>query len=297
MSLLIEAALLGVIERADQLILNYVSKAADAAHGVLRPDQRLDFTRRLRARIEEERGGSQSAKEVTKLLARFGDPVALVEREARRLAQESAPADPVPSNSVPSNSVPSHGERSAPEPAGSGTRVFPAIRDDVPPGVARGIRQAEERLRQERGLPLAGLRRVAMSVANPMTTEGRDARIVVKQHPREVSALLVLVLAGLLVPFGLAPVAIFQVPVIAWALGAALVMLSDTWSVRDRLIGVGAPLVGYVAGGIVVGGLRVGGEPGLEAFVTEFYDASGVMFMIGTGLGVVWLFYRLIDQE
>ncbi|MEU1388741.1 MULTISPECIES: hypothetical protein [unclassified Nonomuraea] len=75
-----------MIERADQMVLNYVSRAADAAHGVLRPDQRLDFARRLRARIEAERRGSQDARDVAKVLTRFGDPVALVEREARRLA-------------------------------------------------------------------------------------------------------------------------------------------------------------------------------------------------------------------
>ncbi|MDA0638702.1 hypothetical protein OUY22_35280 [Nonomuraea sp. MCN248] len=250
-------------ERADLLILNYVSKAADAAHGVLRPEQRLDFTRRLRARIEEERRGSQSAGDVTKLLARFGDPVKLVEREARRLA----------------------------EPGGGRTTVaFPPIRDDLPP---RGRLSA----RQGRELPFAGLRRAAMSVANPMVTEGRDARTVVKEHPREAAALVVLVVAGLLVPLGLRPVAIFQVPVMVWAAGAALVMFGDAWKPRDRLIGVAAPLLGYGAGGLVVGGLRVGGEPGLQRFVAEFFNASGVMFMIGTGVGVAWLAYRLIDQE
>ncbi|MGW4793688.1 hypothetical protein ACWEPC_14935, partial [Nonomuraea sp. NPDC004297] len=80
-----------MIERADQLVLNYVSKAADAAHGVLRADQRLDFAGRLRARVEAERRGSQDAREVAKVLARFGDPVELVEREARRLAGQGVP--------------------------------------------------------------------------------------------------------------------------------------------------------------------------------------------------------------
>src|SRR5690606_39490419 len=74
MSLLIAAALPGVIERADQMILNYVSKAADAAHGVLSPEQRADFARRLRARIEAERRAGDGAGDVARLLARFGDP-------------------------------------------------------------------------------------------------------------------------------------------------------------------------------------------------------------------------------
>jgi hypothetical protein len=287
MSLLIEAALLGVIERADQLILNYVSKAADAAHGVLRPEQRLDFTRRLRGRIEEERHGSASPREVSRVLARFGDPVALVEREAHRLASLSAPG-PASSPGAPGTA-----------PARSGETVsFPRIVDDPPPGVAHYRKVAEERLgRPSRGLPLAGLRRTVMSGANPMATGGRDARTIVKEHPRESAALVILVVAALLVPFGLPAVAIFRVPVIVWALGAVLVMSSEAWALRDRLIGAGAPLLGYTAGGVVVGGMRVGDRPGLQTFVLEFFNASGVMFMIGTGAGVFWLFVRLLDRR
>ncbi|WP_049559858.1 hypothetical protein [Nonomuraea sp. SBT364] len=271
-----------MIERADQLILNYVSKAADAAHGVLRPEQRLDFTRRLRARIEEERAGSQNARDVVKVLARFGDPVALVEREVRRLAAASAPPPPGP---------------------GAGTdgvtAAFPKVVDDpaLPPGVAHYRRVARAQLsRRPRGLPFAGLRRAAMAGANPMATGGRDARTVVKEHPREAAALVILVVAALLVPFDLPAVAIFRVPVIAWGAGAALVMFSETWALRDRLIGIGAPMLGYTAGGVVVGDLRVGDRPGLQAFVLEFFNASGIMFMIGTGAGVCWLFLRLLDR-
>jgi hypothetical protein len=48
-------------------------------------------------------------------------------------------------------------------------------------------------------------------------------------------------------------------------------------------------------GGVVIGGLRVGIEAGMQAFVQQFFDVSGTMFMIGTGVGVVWLAYRLLD--
>ncbi|MER6946617.1 hypothetical protein ABT294_21555 [Nonomuraea sp. NPDC000554] len=255
-----------MIERADQLILNYVSRAADAAHGVLRPDQRLDFATRLRARIEAERAGSQNARQVAKVLARFGDPAALARREARRLAEPPATAPGVSSPSIVDDVV------TPPE----------ALRER-PPG------------RRSHGLPFAGLRRAVMAGANPMATQGRDARTVVKEYPRETTALVILVAAALLVPFDLAPVAIFQVPVLVWALGAVLVVSSDSWPLRVRLLGIGAPILGYVVGGVLVGGLRVGGQPGLQAFFVEFFDVSGVMFMIGTGLGVVWLAYRLLD--
>ncbi|MFI7134458.1 hypothetical protein ACIBQ1_52950 [Nonomuraea sp. NPDC050153] len=275
-----------MIERADQLVLNYVSKAADAAHGVLRADQRLDFAKRLRARIEVERRGSQNAREVSKVLARFGDPAALVEREARRLAEEG----------VSTMRAAEAGPPAQPEEQGS-TRRFPTIVDDgdVPAGVQAYRKIARESLGKGRGLPFAGLRRVAMSSANPMATGGRDARTLVKEHPRDAAAMVILVVAALLLPFDLPPLAIFEIPVVVWAIGAALVLFSESWNLRDRLLGIGAPLLGYSVGGVLVGGLRVGSEPGLQAFFAQFYSVSGTMFMIGTGLGVVWLAYRLLD--
>ncbi|NUR87336.1 MAG: hypothetical protein HOY71_24910, partial [Nonomuraea sp.] len=143
-------------------------------------------------------------------------------------------------------------------------------------------------------LPFGRLRRAAMSTANPMATGGRDARTILKEHPRDIAAIALLVLAALLVPFGLPAVAIFQVPVLVWAAGAVAVLFSETWTPRDKLLGIGAPLLGYTVGGVLVGGFRVA-EAGVQAFVTQFFDVSGVMFMIGTGLGVVWLAYRLLD--
>ncbi|MBB5775249.1 hypothetical protein [Nonomuraea jabiensis] len=303
-----------MIERADQLVLNYVSKAADAAHGVLRTDQRLDFAKRLRDRIEVERRGSQNAREVSKVLARFGDPVALVEREARRLAEAGVPTMRAPAEGPPAQPSGTQGttqplgDRSATRPFGAqsvarpsqdqaNTRRFPTIVDDAdtPPGVRTYRRIARESLGAGRGLPFAGLRRVAMSSANPMATGGRDARTLVKEHPRDAAAMVVLVVAALLLPFDLPPLAIFEIPVLVWAAGAVLVLLSESWSLRDKLLGIGAPLLGYSVGGVLVGGLRVGSQPGLQAFFAQFYSVSGTMFMIGTGLGVVWLAYRLLD--
>ncbi|MEU8385741.1 hypothetical protein AB0C32_42175, partial [Streptosporangium sp. NPDC048865] len=78
-----------MIERADQLVLDYVSKAADAAHGVLPPRQRIDFVAVLRRRIEAERAGADDPVAVARVLARFGDPAALVRREVRRLEREA----------------------------------------------------------------------------------------------------------------------------------------------------------------------------------------------------------------
>ncbi|MEO3806923.1 hypothetical protein [Nonomuraea sp. B1E8] len=314
-----------MIERADQQVLNYVSKAADAAHGVLRADQRLDFAKRLRARIETELGGGRKPRDVSKVLARFGDPAALVEREAGRLAaagiatlRSRPPAAPTttpvttptasttgpvtgpadaPGTTPASGAVPAPG--TPPKEEAGATLRFAAVADDrdLPPGVREHRRIAQERLTRRPGmdLPFAGLRKAAMFSANPLATDGRDARTIVKEHPRDTAAMVILVVAALLVPFDLPPVAIFQVPVMVWALGAALVLFSDTWTIRDKVLGIGAPMLGYSVGGVLIGGLRVGMEAGVSAFVTQFFDVSGTMFMIGTGLGVVWLAYRLLD--
>ncbi|WP_219470913.1 hypothetical protein [Nonomuraea rhizosphaerae] len=293
-----------MIERADQLILNYVSAAADAAHGVLKPDQRLDFAKRLRARIEAERQGSQNPRVVVRVLARFGDPVELVEREARRLAAVSptalatstAPAAPAASGGGAQAGAQTGALAKAERAAGAGgaTPFFPRIADDAAPPPAKRDRRAR---RPGIGMPFARLREVAMSSANPMATDGRDARTIVKEHPRDTVAMAILVVAALLVPFDLPPVAIFRVPVLVWAFGAVLVAFSESWEPRDRWIGIGAPLLGYTVGGALIGGLRVGARPGMDAFVTQFFEVSGMMFMIGTGLGVVWLAYRLFDVD
>ena len=75
-----------MIERADQLVLDYVSRVADAAHGVLRTEQRLELVRRVRERVERERGGETDPRRVARLLDRLGPPERFVAHEVRRLA-------------------------------------------------------------------------------------------------------------------------------------------------------------------------------------------------------------------
>src|SRR3954470_2132196 len=70
-----------VIERADQLVLEFVSRVADAAHGRLRPEQRLAFLPRVRGPIEPEPAGRENPKQVARVIARFGTPAQLIERE------------------------------------------------------------------------------------------------------------------------------------------------------------------------------------------------------------------------
>jgi hypothetical protein len=85
-------------ENADQIVLEYLSRANDVAHRHLGSRERLDFVTRLRQRIEQyraEAGGATEPEQVRKVLARFGDPEALVRRERHRLdgADAAASAD------------------------------------------------------------------------------------------------------------------------------------------------------------------------------------------------------------
>lgn len=79
-------------EQSEHLVLDYLRRVGDVAHGKLRADERQDFLRRLRARIEEMRGSAEATEpeQVRKVLARFGDPGALVDRERQRLERERA---------------------------------------------------------------------------------------------------------------------------------------------------------------------------------------------------------------
>ncbi|GAA3809051.1 hypothetical protein GCM10022226_31700 [Sphaerisporangium flaviroseum] len=328
-----------VIERADQLVLEYVSKVADAAHGVLRTDQRLDFVGRLRARIEEERRGSEDLATVRKVIARFGDPSALLQRELQRLAaveQEAArrAAGPAPaSGATPTRGV-SRSSRSSsptfrgsPSPRGrfgvtspparppqvsddfgeSATEVFPAVVDDSPgdrpsrvvrPPLPRGTAGAPRGASPGRPAPLvARLRQAAMAGANPMATDGRDARTILLNDRREVLAMALLFAAGLLIPFPLPYIAIFPVPVLVWAVAALTVLACEGWVFKDRLTGLASPVAAYVIGGVVLGALRAQEEPGegLQAFIASFWHVSGLMFMLGAAGGVAWLAYRLFN--
>lgn len=124
-----------VIERADQLVLEYVSKVADAAHGVLRTEQRLDFVRRLRDRIEEERRGSDDPAAVRRVLGRFGDPAVLLRREIDRLTASGQPLAAAAARSLPAARLTSA------RPS-RGLAVTAHSSDDPPPGTG-GARPAD----------------------------------------------------------------------------------------------------------------------------------------------------------
>lgn len=90
-------------ERADQIVLEYLRRVADAAYGVLRSDERLEFVARLRRRIDEVRIRQKAHKpaQVKRIIDRLGPPEALVEEERLRLAAERPEDPPRPRNTPP----------------------------------------------------------------------------------------------------------------------------------------------------------------------------------------------------
>lgn len=435
-----------VIERADQLVLDYVSKAADAAHGVLQPRQRINFVAVLRRRIDAERAGTDDPVVVERVLARFGDPAVLVRRELRRLgvqppfraggvvtpvvplaaptpddsAPDSDPAGPAgrapgdlgvpaPRRAVrghpyastggspdaapppreagqedhglsPSSSATTGDDEDGPAVPGDGsdewedevesdppTEEIPLIRDPsppeaegrgrqeaapaapeasgaarpesaeetssseapgegpegavarpgLPPGVARGIRKAEERLarrrlRGQRGWP--GRRSLGRSgegrwspgrsgegrwslgrSGEEVTLAARDPRTILLSHRRETVGLGLLALAGLLILLPLAPIAIFRIPVLVWAVAVLVVTTCQSWHTSDKALAMAAPIVSYTLGGGLVALVRARND--LGTVVEEFFAISGFMFLLGAAWGVFWLAYRLLDPE
>ncbi|AWS47220.1 hypothetical protein DKM19_43940 [Streptosporangium sp. 'caverna'] len=516
-----------MIERVDQLVLEYVSRAADAAHGVLPPRQRIDFVGRLRKRIDAERMGMDSPAAVEKVLAQFGDPVVLVRREVHRLnsettlgglaetleeaerptgvivpapasglhdsseplsgrsvtgdhaAPESATADSamtgsvagsafsepippgeddlespgsgrsdmtifgastsdrsgeagfewadsrepgaprrshpygdVPGGSVPpprdsgtgsespaaheaasadapgdapsgvpeptarprsSSVAPGGGEpddpaaerveaddppteeippargtgaqpEAAPVPApeserespsraetGSGSGPGPepgpasgseptpgrgakpgpgsgpgpgeggAAGDErpravIPPGVAKARREAEELLARRQARKRPGLLRRpsrAPRSREDVVAGESDVRSVLLGHRREVIGMALLGLAGLLVPFPFAPIAIFRIPVLVWAVAVLVVTVCEAWEGADKVRGAAAPILSYTIGGCLVALIRSRND--LSLVVDQFFEISGLMFMLGSAAGVFWLAYRLFN--
>ncbi|HEY3688312.1 MAG TPA: hypothetical protein VGL93_35060 [Streptosporangiaceae bacterium] len=123
-------------ERADQIVLDYLRRVADAAYGVLRSDERLEFLARVRRRIDEVRIRQRADKpvQVQRVLDRFGSPEALVEQERLRLAAER-PEDPPRPRRTTSRPEP---KPDKPDPP-SGATVVTGITPGRPPNETQPI--------------------------------------------------------------------------------------------------------------------------------------------------------------
>ncbi|MER5651329.1 hypothetical protein [Streptosporangium sp. NPDC002524] len=169
-------------------------------------------------------------------------------------------------------------------------------RPELPPGVARGIREAEERLarRRARNRPDWLRRRQRPARSREDVVPGtQDARTILLGHRRETIGMALLALAGLLIPFPLAPLAIFRIPVLVWAVAVLVVIACENWHTSDKALGLAAPILSYSLGGGLVALVRARND--LGSVVDEFFTISGLMFMLGTAWAVFWLAYRLLN--
>ncbi|WP_440103488.1 hypothetical protein [Streptosporangium sp. H16] len=168
-------------------------------------------------------------------------------------------------------------------------------RQGLPPGVAKGMREAEERLarKQARNRPDWLRRRRPVRSREDVVPGTQDARTILLGHRRETIGMALLALAGLLIPFPLAPIAIFAIPVLVWAVAALVVIACENWHTSDKALGLAAPIVSYSLGGGLVALVRARND--LGTVVDEFFTISGLMFMLGTAWAVFWLAYRLLN--
>jgi hypothetical protein len=253
---------------AEQLVLDYLRRVADAAHRMLGSDERLLFMARVRATIERSRreAGAEKPSEVAVVLNSFGDPYALVEQEQRRLA-EASPGRPPASSAAGAeerDSLPRVRRRFGR--TGRGGR--PAA--PRPPIAARKPRPVLQEA-DEPGRPPA-------STLGPLTA--------IRTFPREVIALLLLGVGGLIYPF---------YPFPLWPLGALIALTSRAWNHRDKWIGVGGPLAFTIVGVMVLGQLSL--SHGFSAYILAARQGAGYLIRFGAVAGAAYLAWRIRRGE
>lgn len=168
------------------------------------------------------------------------------------------------------------------------------LRRELPPGAARGVREAEERLARRKVRQTGWLSRRPPARSRESVVPGtRDTRTILLSHRRETIGMALLALSGLLIPFPFAPVAIFRIPVLVWAVAVLVVIACETWHTSDKVLGMAAPIVSYTLGGGLVALVRARDD--LGTVVEEFFTISGLMFLLGAAWGVFWLAYRLLS--
>ncbi|WP_162642215.1 hypothetical protein [Streptosporangium sp. 'caverna'] len=166
----------------------------------------------------------------------------------------------------------------------------------IPPGVAKARREAEELLARRQARKRPGLLRRpsrAPRSREDVVAGESDVRSVLLGHRREVIGMALLGLAGLLVPFPFAPIAIFRIPVLVWAVAVLVVTVCEAWEGADKVRGAAAPILSYTIGGCLVALIRSRND--LSLVVDQFFEISGLMFMLGSAAGVFWLAYRLFN--
>ncbi|QBI52268.1 hypothetical protein [Streptomonospora litoralis] len=242
--------------QAEQLVLQYLSRVADAAYGHVTARGRTAYLADLRSRIHRAcaAAGAETSDDVRRILRGFGRPAELVARElaadfqgaippetAVRPAAGGSAAEPDALGSEGADAAANGAatEDTAPDADGSAVRgsaaAVPANRPVrlPPPWRATGGRDADQRTGvRPLGRPSAGASGRSRGAALPT---GLPAAL--RRHPPEALAVaLYAAAAGVGVLAG------------AWLIGAAVVALSRVWTGLDKAVGVGVPVLATLVG-------------------------------------------------
>ncbi|SRR5216683_2807871 len=297
---------------AEQLVLDYLRRVADAANRTLRSDERLQFMAGLRAAIERRRGeaGADKLSDVAAVLNRFGDPGALVEQERRRLAEVTSPGPPASADAGAEESGLPPPERqnfsrtgrggtpAAPTPPIVGRKPRAGVRVEGGVPIPAQDRPIASRSRPGRdvpgpggngdgraGSPAQARRATRLRTRSALQSEQAPAPgtlgplTAIRTFPREIIALMLLGAGGLIYPFPL------------WPLGALVALTSRTWSHRDKWLGVAGPLGFTVVGVVVLGQLSL--SHGFSAYIDAARHGVGYLIRFGAVLGAAYLAWRV----
>ncbi|MEU3019771.1 MULTISPECIES: HAAS signaling domain-containing protein [unclassified Nocardiopsis] len=235
-------------QRSEQLVLDYLSEVGLALHGRVSARERTAYLTGLRARIDERRAAADSddADTVRRILRGFGSPEHIVQEELTGRAVDLEDDEMIPPK-------PRHADRPPPPWRG---------------GPSQGIMSLLE------GPSQTDLRMDGRVSRKPGVT--RNSLMLVRYHPPEAVALVMLVLAG-----------VWWDVAFLWVLGAALVVLSQVWGAWDKWIGVGLPLVACVVGTA----LWTGEAKFVDQYIQQALPATGVPALGLTSLAcVLYLF-------
>jgi hypothetical protein len=203
--------------RAEQLVLDYLRRLGEASRRVLGPQERSTFMARSQEAIAGQLGGAHAAApaDVQRLLDRLGDPRELAARERQRLdASASAARRPTGLADLLSPAPARPPAPAEPPRPGEG-----GIRAGYPPDTPQG--------------PATGTTRARL----------RGVLALVRRHPLETVAVLLLGVGGLVYPFPL------------WIIAMAAVIASRGWDARDKWAAVAIPVAFTLIAAIAIAGL------------------------------------------
>lgn len=261
-------------QRAEQLVLEYLSTAGQALYGRMPARRRTVYLLELRERIDTARAasGSDSEASVRRILRELGDPAELVERDCAAEGTEPPSAetgtggpgaangtiDPEDEDSLPPR--PAHADRPPPPWRGGPSRGVLALLttsspapDPAAPGARRGT-------------------------AAPGTA--RTLALAVREHPGEMCAVALFAVAGL-----------WWSAAFLWVLGAVLIVLSQVVGARDKWIAVGVPVLAAAIGMA----LWPGEAKFVDVYISRSFAATGVVGLGLASLGcALFLLVRLV---